>query len=162
MSSHPCTCGETHHVKDARKEVLNRMKLTMLRRAADHVIKTMDNNFMVREICEPDEFQLFNNFQKLRYHGLVTPVRDANGKRVKGIWLITRNGWDFLRGSKSLHAWVRVKDNRIIERSEELVTLREVAADIFEIVTRFEYFDESTGEPVGLRPGVPAEQASLL
>lgn len=162
MKDHFCTCGEVHKVKQAHKEVLNKMKLTMLRRAAEHVISTMDNNFMVREICEPDEFQLFNNFQKLRYHGLVTPIRDGEGKRVKGLWLITRNGWEFLRGKKLMHAWVSVKENRIVERSEDMVSLRDVAMDMFEITTRFEYFDEETNQPVGLRPGVSAEQTSIL
>lgn len=162
MKDHFCTCGEIHKVKDAHKEHLNRMKLTMLMRAANHVKETMENNFMVREICEPDEFQLFNNFQKLRYHGLITPIRDDDGKRIKGQWLITRNGWEFLRGKKLMHAWVKVKDNRITERSEDLVSLRNVATDMFEIVTRFEYFDEESGQPIGLRPGVVAEQVALL
>jgi len=60
-----------------------------------------------------------------------------------------------------MHAYVLVKDNRIVERSPEMVSLRDIATDMFEISTRFEYFDDNN-KPVGLRPGVPAEQASLL
>ena len=161
MTDHFCTCGEIHKVKQAHKEVLNNMKLVMLRAAATHVIKTMDNDFKVYDFATEKQFKLFHNFQKLRYHGLITPVRDADNKRIKGRWLITRNGWEFLRGKKQMHAYVLVKDNRIVERSPEMVNLRDVATDMFEISTRFEYFDNNN-KPVGLRPGVPAEQASLL
>lgn len=136
------------------------MKLTMLRKAASHVIETMSNDFMVRDIAEPEQFKLFNNFQKLRYHGLVTPVLDSNKRRMKGRWLITRNGWDFLRGNRSLPDWVLVKENRITEKSEHLIAISEVSRD-FEIATHFEYFDENNN-PVGLRPNAAPSQVALL
>ncbi len=136
----------------------------MLRRAADHVMRTMDNDFMVRDISEPEEYSMFHNFQKLRYHGLVTPVRDAAGGRIKGQWLITRNGWAFLRGEIELSKYVLVSNNHIKDRSEEKVSLRNVNAGVLEITTRFEYFDDNN-QPVGLRPAVPTPkpiQESLL
>lgn len=165
--NHFCSvCKKIHIVqpaKEARKEHLNKMKLIMLRTAAQHVMKTMSNDFMVRDIADPEEFKLFNNFQKLRYHGLVTPTRDGAGKRIKGHWLITRNGWAFLRGDIMLPRYVLVQDNHIEGRADEDVSLRQVASQDFEIVTQFEYFDDNN-KPVGLRPAQPKkmEQASLL
>lgn len=152
-TEHRCTCGEMHVISPPHKETMNKMKLVMLKRAAAHVMETHDNNFMVREIADDDEFKLFNNFQKLRYHGLITPVRDNNNKRIKGQWLITRNGWAFLKGQKDLPKYVLVKDNHIVERSTERVTLRNVAADPMEIIRTFEYFDENMLF-TGLRPAL--------
>lgn len=149
---HFCSnCGEIHLPAPAHKEVLNKMKVVMLRRAADHVIKTMDNKFMVREISRPEEYSMFHNFQKLRYHGLIAPIRDENGKKLKGQWLITRNGWAFVRGEIELSKFVLVANNHIRERSEKKVSLREVNAQVLEIQTRFEYFDVNN-KPIGLRP----------
>jgi hypothetical protein len=162
--AHLCSeCNEPHRVSPAHKEVLNKMKLTMLSVAAKHIMKTMSNNFMVRDIAQPDEFKLFNNFQKLRYHGLVTPARDDAGNRIKGRWLITRNGWGFLRGDIELPQYVIVRDNHIEERADRKVTLREVDSGAMEIVTNFFYFDENN-KPVGMRPVAPikVEQPSLF
>jgi hypothetical protein len=135
----------------------------MLKRAAEHVILNMTNNFMVREISQPEEYSVWHNFQKLRYHGLITPIRDDAGNRIKGQWLITRNGWAFLRGEIKLPAYVMVRDNRVIDHSNDLVELRNVNAGVPEIQTKFEYFD-SDGKPVGFRPKTPTklEQVSLL
>lgn len=161
METHKCSvCNEDHVVRRQHKEILNKLKLVMLKRAAEHVIRTMDNNFMVRDISEPEEYSVFHNFQKLRYHGLTTPMRDAAGKRMKGSWLITRNGWAFLRGEIELPKYVMISENTIKSRSEELVTLRQVDASQFEIQTQFEYFDEANN-PIGLRPSTPV-QTSLI
>jgi len=47
----------------------------------------------------------WDNFQKLRYWGLV--VQSSSGKLKSGIWAITQTGMDFLRGkvSRSKSVW---------------------------------------------------------
>ncbi len=84
--------------------------------------------------------------------------------KIKGQWLITRNGWAFLRGEIELSKYVLVSNNHIKERSDEKVTHRNVNAGVMEITTAFEYFDDNN-RPVGLRPSAPAPkpvQESLL
>lgn len=164
MSNHICTgCGEVHVVHDAHKEVLNRMKLTMLKAAASHVMQTMRNDFKVRDICEPEQFKLFNNFAKLRYHGLVTPVRDYKKQRIKGRWLVTKNGWAFLRGELSLPKYVLVQNNQISSRADQLIGLKDIYYAEDYVETNFEYFNED-GQAVGRRPifNQPSKQGVLL
>ncbi len=72
------SCGQK--IQESHKELLSRHKLTMLKRAASHVKSTMRNDFMVRDIAGPEEFKTYNSFQKLRYHGLVAPVRGATNQ----------------------------------------------------------------------------------
>lgn len=98
-----------------------------------------------------NDTNFYNNFQKLRYHGLVYYARDENGQRVRGHWLITRNGWAFLRGEIRLPKHVLVKNNHIVGRSDEDVSMRDVYVGAETMQTTFEYFDED-GRPVGIRP----------
>lgn len=56
--------------------------------------------------------------------GLVTQCRTKAGKRIPGLWLITKRGWAALRGEavpKRVISW----RNAIQERPEELITLSE-------------------------------------
>jgi len=154
------SCGQT--IMEAHREHLGKMKLTMLKRAASHVMQTKKNDFMVRDIADESEFKVFNNFQKLRYHGLVTPGRDHFGNRVRGRWLITRNGWAFLRGKLELPKFVLVRNNHIVDHSSQTIDVREVYRGSDAIVTTFEYFDDA-GNMIGFRPvRKPSLQASLL
>ena len=61
----------------------------------------------------------YNNFQKLRYFGLV-----AKGDK-SGHWVITKNGIEFLNGRLRVHKYIKTFRNRISERSEELVTIED-------------------------------------
>lgn len=142
-------CGQV--IKQAHKEVLNKSKLIMLKAGAKRVIETGKNEFMVRDIADPSEFKLYNNFQKLRYHGLVTPARDEANHRVKGKWLITRNGWAFLRGEIQMPAYVIIKNNTVESRADRTVGFKDVWRGEECICTVFEYFDDD-GKMVGVRP----------
>lgn len=62
-----------------------------------------------------------NNFSRLRFLGLV--AKDDNNKSH---WLLTKKGADFLNGKGSIRLWVTVWNNRIIDRSEEIVLVKDV------------------------------------
>lgn len=142
-------CGQ--RIPLARKELLNKQMVKMLKRAAGHVMTTMQNDFMVRDFTEPSEFKQYNWFSHLRLHGLIFKQRDAQGKELRGRWGITRNGWAFLRGEKQLPAYVLVKNNHIQSRADELVGFNQVWRGEDTMQTSFEYFDDN-GKPVGIRP----------
>ena len=60
--------------------------------------------------------------------GLIAKVRNEKGGHdTKRGWLITKRGWDALRG-EAVPAEVVVFRNKIEERSDEMITLREVFA----------------------------------
>jgi hypothetical protein len=152
------SCGQ--QIRLAHKETLNKKLLQGLQRAAEIVIDTQSNDVDLHSFI--DDYNIYNNFQKLRYFGLVHHVRDYKGHKVRGHWLITRNGWAFLRGELEVHKWVKVLDNQIRERSQELIDVRQVYRGSDIVVTTFEYFDDND-RPVGYRPTVmPERQATLL
>lgn len=140
-------CGQ--QIKQAHKETMNKNLLTGLQAASKSIIASGRNDFDLHELF--DAYNLYNNFQKLRYFGLVHHVRDAHGTAVRGHWLITRNGWAFLRGELEVHKWVKIRSNHIIERSPEIISVRDVFYGADVIQTTFEYFDDA-GRPVGVRP----------
>jgi hypothetical protein len=155
-------CGQ--RIPLARKELLNKQMVKMLKRAAGHVMTTMRNDFMVRDFTEPAEFKQYNWFSHLRLHGLIFKQRTADGKELRGRWGITRNGWAFLRGQKELPAYVLVRNNAIQSRADALVGFNQVWRGEDTMQTSFEYFDDD-GNPVGIRPVYPAtnnNQARLI
>lgn len=144
-------CKECHQiVKQAHKETLNKSLLEGLQRAAKSIVASGVNDFDIHEIV--DDYNLYNNFQKLRYFGLVHHVTDKRSKaRIRGHWLITRNGWAFLRGDLNICKWVKIRNNHIIERSPETLSVKDVYRGSEYVVTTFEYFDDD-GNMVGIRP----------
>ena len=152
MSETCSKCGQ--RLQLVRKEKLNKAKIVMLKRAAAHVMTTMQNDFMVRDFTEPKDFKLYNSFSHLRVHGLVFKQLTDDGKVIRGHWGITKNGWAFLRGVKDLPAYVLVCNNEIKSRADLLVGLGEVWRGEPTLQTSFEYFDHD-GNPVGTRPSYP-------
>lgn len=63
----------------------------------------------------------YGNFQKLRYFGLITHVDDEGTA-----WLITRQGWSFLRGDWQAASRVQTYQNRIMQRDPKRVTVHDV------------------------------------
>lgn len=138
----------------------------MLKHAANHVIETGENQFRKSELTLTDFGQsAYGNFQSLRYHGLITHVRDENDKPIKGHWLITRRGWEFLRGKREVNKFVMVQDGHIRDDLPRgpMLNIVEVYKGAEEVNTNFEYFDDA-GNMVGLRPYVQGkpEQRILL
>lgn len=165
--SHLCTgCGEAHIVQQAHKEQMDKTLLLMLKASARWVIDNNKNDFKKRDLGLSEMSQsAYGNFGRLRYHGLITPVRGEDGKRIKGRWLITRNGWAFLRGTLNIPKFVLVKNNTITSRSDKLTSVRDVYYGSEVIQTNFEYYDDD-GNQVGFRPAfqqpVRQHQESLL
>lgn len=165
-NSHLCSeCGELHVVRGTRAHRLTKQGLLMFKKACLHVIDTKVNDFKKTDL-DLHEFgdAAYGNFPSLRYFGLITPVKDRQtGQPIKGRWLITRNGWAFLRNEYQIHKEVTIKNNTIVNRSDELVSIVEVYRGAEYVQTNFAYFDDH-GNIVALRPGrqVKPLQASLL
>lgn len=156
-------CGQ--RIQLQRKEILNKACAIMLKRAAEHVMHTMKNDFEIRDFTEDGDFKFFSNFSHLRYHGLIANVK-VNGKPHKRRYLITRNGWAWLRGDIELPKFRIVKNGHNVEgkQSDRLVYLRDIWHGEPYVQTTFEYFDDA-GNPVGIRPHYPSDntnQARLI
>ena len=66
------------------------------------------------------------NFSTLRQHGLVAHVKDDDGNRVSGRWLLTKRGAEFLRGEISIPQRVATMNNRVIDHDTVHVTITDV------------------------------------
>jgi hypothetical protein len=133
------------------KEFMTKHKLTMLKTAAQHVI---DNHNPVIDIgIFRDTIRDYNNWQKLRYHGLIWHYTGA-GVTKRGKWIITTNGWRFLRGQLQLSKYVLIRGNHIVEHSPDTIGVKDVYRGAEEITTIFEYYDDN-GNYVGARPVNP-------
>lgn len=71
-----------------------------------------------------------NNITRLRFHGLVAKCyetdHDGAKKRKSGYWLVTKRAADFIKGEIELPVSVTVFNDRIVSKSETMVTIAEV------------------------------------
>jgi hypothetical protein len=88
------------------------------------VIRKGRNEIHLQEDCTFNKNQ-YNNFQKLRYFGLVAKV-DEEGKKRSGKWLITRRGAQFLAGMIDIPRKVLIFNNHIQDRSDDLVFIKDI------------------------------------
>lgn len=150
-------CGQRW--PQARKESLSKIKAEILMSAGQLVASTMTNRFKLKDVAACTEPSHYNNFQKLRYHGLIAKLK-IDGQLVRNEWVITRNGFRFLRGRIELPKFVTIKNNHVVERSAVLLSLTDVWRGAPYLESTFEYFDDDNN-PVGLRPDYE-RQATLL
>lgn len=68
----------------------------------------------------------YANLPKLRYHGLIDKVKNEDGKIIKGEWVITARGVQFLRGDISIPKEVLTFRNKVIEVSDDTTWIKEV------------------------------------
>lgn len=166
MKSHICSeCGLEHIVQDAHKESIDKRKLMMLKAAAQWVIDNNKNEFKKKDLDLIRFGQsAYGNFGALRYHALIAKVKDKKtNKPIKGLWLVTRQGWAFLRGEYDPPKFVLVRNNKIVpdSHSRQTINVRHVYYGSDIITTTFEYFDED-GKPIGWRPTVTPDNQSKL
>lgn len=120
------------------KETLNKHKLNLLKQGAEEVMATGRN--VVDIGIFRNSINSYNNWQKLRYHGLIAHVK-VDGVKQRGLWLITRNGWRFLRNEIDLPAYVMVGENEIKIKSPEGVTAKDLMRGEPIVATTFEYYE---------------------
>ena len=72
----------------------------------------------------------YNNFQKLRYHGLIAHYKDKITKQYEsGYWLLTKRGNLFCKNELAVSKKIVVFRNKIQEKSNLKVTFIEVMKD---------------------------------
>ena len=88
-----------------------------------HLVK--DSNLTHNEI---------NNITRLRFHGLVAKCYESSEagekKRKSGYWLVTKRAAQFIKGEIELPVSVTVFNDRIVSKSETLVSIGEVMKSI--------------------------------
>lgn len=86
----------------------------------------------------------YNNFQKLRFHGLVAKVDEKPGH-----WLITKRGGQFLRGEIVIPLRVQSFRNKVKDHSPQTIHISELKNKFPEFQSQFAYEYQ---RPVGVAP----------
>lgn len=153
----PEECPTCHRNLSAEWKGLTKgqAKFLLQMRARVHEVGKNDLDIGVGAWPELSKVQ-YANVTPLRRFGLVTHVKDENKKPIMGRWLITRNGWAFMRGDIEIPKKVMVWLDRTIDKTIETVSLREILID--------DDIPEWTSKDDVLAGYVPAppEQISLL
>lgn len=117
-----CLCCEasmrksTHHMTRVLVESLVKMARSVARsQQNDVMIDKMDVELRLTHVerC---------NFHKLRMHGLVARVKQE-GKIKRGRWLITRRGWQFIKGDIDVPEFVQSFRNKVVGKSANMITV---------------------------------------
>ena len=83
-----------------------------------HLIKDLDG----RNTLTKNEY---NNFQKLRFHGLVVKYKKDH-THLGGYWLLSKRGSQFLRNEITIPKRVLTFRNKVVDHSTEHVNYRDV------------------------------------
>lgn len=85
----------------------------------------------------------YGNFQKLRFHALIAKYKE-NDVWIRGYWVLTRRGAQFLNGEIQIPKSVQTFRNVVVGHSEDVVRLKDVLADTTYVET---IYDIKTEDP---------------
>ncbi len=107
-------CG---HKSQEHRHRLSKGLINSLVKMKDFIMEQGANRVHPINDLQLSNFE-YNNFQKLRYFGLVARYKSPETKRkVKGIWLLTKNGNNFLKGNLEISLHIKTMNNKISGRS---------------------------------------------
>lgn len=113
-------CTTCHQTIAFYRYAVNKQIATVLKAMRARIDETG-----VNEISFDDlelSYELKTQRSKLRLHGLIAKVKDAEGNNVANTWLITKKGGDFLRGAE-IQKYVKVYNNQVIGHEGGFVTI---------------------------------------
>lgn len=122
---HCSHCGNTIKIY---KYKANRALATMLKLMADVVKDTGINKVHYDNI--PVAHALHSQRAKLRQHGLIAKYKE-DGKHVANMWVITRKGWDWLKG-EPIPKKVIVYNNQVLGHEDGLITIGEALGEKYD------------------------------
>ena len=121
----PC-CGAN---LTGRFERVSRGLANSLIKFRKQVVKNKVNKIHLANDLELSKNE-YNNFQKLRYHGLIAHYKCKETKEfLTGYWLLTHRGNKFCKNELHVPKKLHIFRNKIVERSEERICLKEVMND---------------------------------
>lgn len=119
-------CGANMFIHGHR---LSKGLVNSLVKFKEAVIKNQKNSVHLQTELALTKNQ-YNNFQKLRYHGLVAKCSDSETKeRISGYWLLTKRGNEFLKDTISIPQTVYTFRNRIVDKHPTAIKMSDVLKD---------------------------------
>lgn len=107
-----------------REESLTTGLVNALLKFCKAVAKKNENKIHLQKECDLTKNE-YNNFQKLRYFGLVKQVTEP-GKQQSGFWALTIKGAKFLKGEVSVPKTVIVSEGHTVQNLDPLVYVTDI------------------------------------
>lgn len=104
----------------ARWERISPLLIHCLTKFYDAILQNGENEISISKQINFTKSE-YNNFQKLRFHGLVAKIKDKSG-----YWLLTSRGADFLHGRICLPIRVKIFRNHIVEKDTNYVYIKDI------------------------------------
>lgn len=122
-------CDRCHQVIAIYSYRANKNLAILLRRMADYMQSTNSKEVNIDDI--EGVYSIKSQRTKLRLHGLIAQVKNADGTRKANCWLITRKGWAWLQG-EAIEKYVIVFANQVIGHKGGTVTFKQAYGGINE------------------------------
>lgn len=120
-----CKCPHCGASMMIHKQTLSKGLVKSLIKLKQAVFKFNRNSIHLDEIGLNQN--QFNNFQKLRYFGLVAKYQDPDTKKnVAGYWLLTKRGNLFLKNELAVPCSVYTFRNKIVDRDKIKLMVSEI------------------------------------
>lgn len=122
-------CSHCHQTIKIYRYKINRATATFVRAVANAVRDTGVNDVDIETIGIA--YSVRTQVSKIRQHGLIARIKNAEGKQIPRRWLITHKGWDFLNGEQ-IPSKVVVFNNQVLGHDGEFVDIYTVLGERFD------------------------------
>lgn len=124
-----CKCPHCGASMLVHKHNLSKGVVKSLVKMKQAIFKFNRNSIHLEEIGLNTSSQ-FNNFQKLRYFGLIAKYEEPKSKKnLAGYWLLTKRGNQFLKGEIAVSRSVYTFRNKIVDRDQVKLMISEILSD---------------------------------
>lgn len=113
-------CTNCHHSINIYRYPVNKVMVKFLRAMAKATDDTGSREIDVEKVSVIHHER--TQITKLRIHGLIAKVKDEKGHHKARHWLITKKGWDFLRGDP-IPRYVIIYNNQVLGHGDQLTTI---------------------------------------
>ena len=119
-------CSHCHHSINIYEYPINKVMVKFLREMAKATDKGQSREVDVEKVSVIHHER--TQITKLRIHGLIAKVKDEKGHHKARMWLITKKGWDFLRGVE-VPRKVVIYNNQVLGHTGGMVTIGRIDSD---------------------------------
>lgn len=119
-------CTHCHHSINIYEYPINKVMVKFLREMAKATDETKSREVDVEKVSVIHHER--TQITKLRIHGLIAKVKDEKGHHKARMWLITKKGWDFLRGVE-VPRKVVIYNNQVLGHTGGMITIGRIDSD---------------------------------
>lgn len=122
-----------------------------LNKAHSQFIKAMANEVRASGVNDVDistiglAYSIRSQVTKLRQHGLIARIKNAEGAQIPRRWLVTKKGWAFVNGDK-VPSKVVIYANQVLGHEGDMVNIYDVLGEKFDPIAPL-YEETPVSEP---------------